>query len=131
MSAGPEREPLSEVRRTLQIDWYRCPIDRAALLRLLERSDARGWCLAGGHLALFLCTGLIAYYCFAQAWWPGFALALFAHGTAGSFFPVSPVVKRRPDLRVNATPTLAHPSCDTGLSRHCLRLIACSRSRRR
>ncbi len=91
MTAGPAYEPLGNVRRTLQIDWYRCPIDRPTLLRLLERSDARGWFLAGGHLTLFLCTGLLAWYCYTESWWVGLALALFAHGTVGSFFPVSPV----------------------------------------
>ena len=47
--------------------------------------------MAGGHLVAFCCTGIAAYYCFTNALWPGFAVALFVHGTVGSFFPVSPV----------------------------------------
>ena len=91
MSASEKHEPLNEVRDAFHVDWYRCPIERTTLLGLLERSDARGWQLALGHLGLFVGTGLIAYYCYTQALWVGLGLALFAHGTIASFFPVSPV----------------------------------------
>lgn len=84
-------QPLDEVRKTFHVDWYRCPIDRTELMALLERSDLRGWCLAAGHLVLFACTGSLALYCFNNGIWLGFAVALFAHGTVASFFPVSPV----------------------------------------
>lgn len=91
MSATGGHQPLNDVRKTFHVDWYRCPIERAALLGLLERSDAQGWRLALGHLGLFSCTGLVAYYCFELELWVGFVLAVFAHGTVGSFIPVSPV----------------------------------------
>ncbi|MBT6277340.1 MAG: fatty acid desaturase [Chromatiales bacterium] len=88
MSTHPE---LSEVSNTLQIDWYRCDIARDKLIALLERSDAQGWWLVLGHLALFSCTALAVVYSFQQAMWVTLACALFAHGTVTSFFPVSPV----------------------------------------
>ncbi len=80
-------EPLNEVRKNLKINWYRCPIDKDLLRELTGKSDLKGWMQAGGHLCLFVCTGLLTYYFFAQGWWIAFFLALFTHGTVGSFFP--------------------------------------------
>ena len=78
--------PLAEVRKTRRVDWYRCPIDSARLRALSRRSDLQGWLQAGGHLALFGVTGALVYVFWAQGAWLGFVLALFAHGTVGSFF---------------------------------------------
>ena len=80
-------EPLNEVRKNLKINWYRCPIDKNLLRELTRKSDLKGWMQAGGHLGLFVCTGLLTYYFYAQGWWIAFFLALFTHGTVGSFFP--------------------------------------------
>jgi len=79
-------EPLAQVRKDFRIVWYRCPIERSILLELMKPSDRRGWFQAGGHLALFAITAISAVYFLAQENWIGFALALFAHGTVGSFF---------------------------------------------
>lgn len=78
--------PLAEVRKTIRVDWYRCPIDSARLRALSKRSDRQGWLQAGGHLALFVTTGSLVYLFWAQQVWWAFALALFAHGTIASFF---------------------------------------------
>lgn len=78
--------PLSEVRKTLQLKWYRCPIDRQRLRELSQRSDASAWFQAGGHFALFLATGALTYYFWAQGLWLGFIVALWCHGTVASFF---------------------------------------------
>jgi fatty acid desaturase len=86
MNSITEYESLEQVRKGLAIDWYRCPIDRAELRELLVRSDLQGWFQAAGHLLLFCCTGLLAYYLFEHELWLGFALSLFAHGTVASFF---------------------------------------------
>ena len=40
----------------------------------------------GGHLAIFAFTGTLVYLFWAQELWLGFLIALFAHGTVGSFF---------------------------------------------
>ena len=77
--------PLAEVRKTLRVVWYRSPVERAKLLKLSKRSDLQGWFQAGGHLALFASTGALVYYFWSQQIWLGFALALFAHGTSGTF----------------------------------------------
>ncbi len=82
-------EPLAEVRKARRVDWYRCPIEGAKLRELSKRSDLQGWFQAGGHLALFALTGTLVYLFWAQQIWLGFALALFAHGTIGSFFMVA------------------------------------------
>ncbi len=78
--------PLAEIRKTIRVDWYRCPIDSARLRALSKRSDREGWFQAGGHLALFVATGSLVYLFWAQQLWLAFTLALFAHGTIASFF---------------------------------------------
>ena len=78
--------PLAEVRRNLDVRWYRCPIDRRTLRELAEPSDLRGLSLAAGHLGLWALAGLAAYLLFAHEVWWGFLLALFAQGTVASFF---------------------------------------------
>ena len=83
---SPDRRPLAEVRETLRVKWYRCPIEPSKLRELSKRSDLQGWFQAGGHLALFACTGVLSYLFWSREMWVGFAAALFAHGTIGSFF---------------------------------------------
>jgi len=56
------------------------------LRELSMRSDLQGWFQAGGHLALFSLTGALVYLLWANQYWLGFFIALFAHGTVGSFF---------------------------------------------
>ncbi len=77
---------LSEVRKTLRVDWYRCPTRPGLLRELSRRSDAQGWFQAGGHLALFIITGSLAFYFWSQEFWLAFLLALFCHGTVTTFF---------------------------------------------
>jgi fatty acid desaturase len=79
-------QPLAEIRKKLRVDWYRCPVERAKLRELSKRSDLQGWFQAGGHLALFVATGSLVYLFWAQQLWLEFFIALFAHGTVGSFF---------------------------------------------
>jgi fatty acid desaturase len=79
-------KPLAEVRKTLRVNWYRCPIEGAKLRELSKRSDLQGWFQAGGHLALFIATGTFTYFFWSRQIWLGFVIALFLHGTVGSFF---------------------------------------------
>ena len=79
-------QPLAEVRKTLRVEWYRSPMERTKLRELSKRSDLQGWFQAAGHLALFAGTGALVYLFWSQQSWLGFAAALFAHGTVGSFF---------------------------------------------
>ena len=81
-----ENEPLSEVRKKLRIQWYRCHIEKEVLRDLSLKSDYKGFIQAGGHLGLFICTGILSYYFFEQKMWIAFIIFLFAHGTIGSFF---------------------------------------------
>ena len=83
---GSGHRPLADVRKNLRIEWYRSPIDRTVLRDLSRRSDLQGWIQAGGHLGLFALSGALTYFLWAQQFWIGFALALFVHGTIGSFF---------------------------------------------
>lgn len=78
--------PLAEVRKELRVRWYRCPLDREKLRAFSQLNDLQGWIQAGGHLALFTMTGSIAYLFWSQQNWIGFVVALWAHGTVGSFF---------------------------------------------
>ena len=77
--------PLAEVRKTLRVEWYRSPIEREQLRELSKRSNLQGWFQAGGHLAIFIGTGALVYYFWSHENWLGFAVALFAHGTSGTF----------------------------------------------
>lgn len=81
-----QHKPLSQVRKTLRVRWYRSPIKRPKLSRLMRRSNWRGAFQAGGHLGLWAATGVISYTLYCQQSWIGFAVALFLHGTVGSFF---------------------------------------------
>ena len=78
--------PMREVSKTLQIRWYRCPVDKKILRDLMMPSDARGLCMSLGHLSLWLATGGVTFYLFSQQMWVGCLVALFFHGTVGSFF---------------------------------------------
>ncbi|MEM7113602.1 MAG: fatty acid desaturase [Chloroflexota bacterium] len=79
-------QPLAEVRKTLRVKWYRCTIPHARLRELSKRSDLQGWIQAGGHLGIWIVTGLLVYSFWAQQNWLAFFVALFAHGTVASFF---------------------------------------------
>lgn len=79
-------QQLSDVRKSLRVPWYRCPMEPGRLRELSTRSDLQGWIQAGGHFALFVLTGTFVYLFWAYENWFGFFIALFAHGTVGSFF---------------------------------------------
>ena len=79
-------QELSEVRKSLRVDWYRCPTRKGLLRELSRRSDAQGWFQAGGHLLMFAVTGALVYAFWLQEIWLAFLVALFCHGTVASFF---------------------------------------------
>ena len=78
--------PLAEVRKDLRVEWYRCPVERSKLRELSKRRDLQGWFQAGGHLLLLVGTGALTFFFWRQQIWIGFVVALFLHGTVGSFF---------------------------------------------
>ncbi len=78
--------PMAQVRKTLKIDWYRCPIDKAVLSSLVQKSDAKGFVQAAGHLGLWMATGTACLMLFNASQWLWFFIALFLHGTVASFF---------------------------------------------
>lgn len=78
--------PLSQVRKTFRVKWYRSPIEREKLVALMRRNNLRATLQAVGHLALWAATGLLAYSLYRQQLWVGFGIALILHGTVGSFF---------------------------------------------
>jgi len=47
---NPNYQPLVEVRQTLRVKWYRCPIEPTKLRELMKRSDLQGWFQAAGHI---------------------------------------------------------------------------------
>jgi fatty acid desaturase len=76
---------MSDVRKQLRIDWYRCPVKREDLVALSLRSDLLGCLHALGYLGLLIATGTACYLLFGAGNWAGFVAALFVHGTAASF----------------------------------------------
>ena len=79
-------QELSEVRKTLRVDWYRCPMKPGKLRELSRRSDWQGWFQAGGHFGLFIITGALVFGFWWNEMWLAFLIALFFHGTVASFF---------------------------------------------
>ena len=69
--------------------WYRSPIDPSTLRRLMRRSDLQGALQALGHLGLFAATGILTAWFFTQAMWLPFAVALWCHGTVGTFMYIA------------------------------------------
>jgi fatty acid desaturase len=74
------------------VDWYRVPVERQTLSRLMARNDWRGWLQTLAHLGLFLLTAALAYAAFlniapGNGYWslPLLLLALFVRGTIGPF----------------------------------------------
>ena len=78
--------PLAGIPQSMKITWYRSPVDREVLKRLVKRSDLKGALQALGHLSLAAATGTLVYLLYAHQIWVGFAVALFIHGTVCSFF---------------------------------------------
>jgi fatty acid desaturase len=85
-------ETAPQLRNETKITWYRSPIDRETMSRLMKKSDAKGLIHAGLHLALFATTTTLAYFAFqiatASNWtWsvPLLLLAVFVHGTFTHF----------------------------------------------
>lgn len=72
--------PLSEVRNTLKIPWYRTRIEPDVLRELTKRSNLRGFAQAFGHLLLYLATGTLIFWLWHSRIWVGFAFALLLHG---------------------------------------------------
>jgi fatty acid desaturase len=82
----------SSYRKDAKINWYRCQIDPKLMSQLMECSDWQGFKQAGGHLALWITTGTLAYLAFrnitgANWYWsvPVLLAAMFLHGTVGAF----------------------------------------------
>lgn len=79
--------PLSEVRKRLKINWYRCPIDPARLRELTQKSDIKGFLQSMGHLLLIAALGTTAVLLFERQLWVAFAITLWTHGIVFSFVP--------------------------------------------
>ncbi len=77
---------LADVRQSLRIKWYRCPMDTAQLHELLKRSDWQGFKQAGGHLGLWLLTASLVYFCWSSQAWFAMIVAMLAHGVVSSFW---------------------------------------------
>ena len=79
-------QPLSEIRDTLKVNWYRSKMPPERFRMLSKSSDFQGLKQAGGHLALFILSGAATYIAWTNSAWVLFFVALFAHGTIASFF---------------------------------------------
>lgn len=79
-------QPLSDVRETLNVQWYRSKMPPERFRELSKRSNRQGWIQAGGHFGLFCLTGAAVYLTWAQGHWIAFLAALFVHGTIATFF---------------------------------------------
>ena len=92
MAAAATKQSTDPFGTDLKISWYRSPIDRALLTKLMQRNNWRGALQTAAHLGLFFVTAYLAYLAFLNVnsanWYgsvPLLLLALFAHGTIGPF----------------------------------------------
>ncbi|MCX7063521.1 MAG: fatty acid desaturase [Proteobacteria bacterium] len=92
MAAAATKQSTDPFGTDLKISWYRSPIDRALLTKLMQRNNGRGALQTAAHLGLFFVTAYLAYLAFLNVnsanWYgsvPLLLLALFAHGTIGPF----------------------------------------------
>jgi fatty acid desaturase len=67
------------------IDWYRSPVDKETMKRLMERSDWQGFRQVGLHLLLVTATGTLTFCAWKQGWWLLMLAVLYAHGAFFSF----------------------------------------------
>ncbi len=79
-------------QKNAKINWYRTKVDKKVMSELMKQDNWHGFVQVGLQLGLFITTGLLAYAAFlnisAANWmWavPLLLLALFVHGTFGSF----------------------------------------------
>jgi len=78
--------PLSEVRKTLRVKWYRCSIEHSRLRELSVRSDKKGWIQAGGHVGLYLIFAFLTVSFWVQQSWLAFTITLWCLGFIATFF---------------------------------------------
>ena len=82
-----EWPPLAEVRRSMRIKWYRSPIEKPTLWRLMERSNRRGFQQSLGHLGLIVGLAAVVAVAFESGWWIAFGVSLWLLGTVSAFVP--------------------------------------------
>src|SRR4051812_21044608 len=86
---GPETESLPEytegIRKGVSINWYRSPLPPGAMKMLHTRSDLKGGIQSVGFLATWIFTATLALYSFGHWPWWATVIAVFLHGTVGSF----------------------------------------------
>ena len=85
-SVGGVYPPLSEVRKSLRVKWYRCPVDRVRLKELSERTNRQGWIQAGGHVGLYLAIASATVALWANEAWLWFVVSLWCLGFVATFF---------------------------------------------
>lgn len=86
LGVKPSYPPLSEVRKTLRVKWYRCPISHERLRALSTRSNKKGWIQAGGHFGIYVSLALITVVFWSLQAWIMFALCLWLLGFVATFF---------------------------------------------
>jgi len=92
MSIISESGPESVMGEQIRINWYRTPIDKELMSRLMKKSDLKGLRQCLLHLSLFILTATITYLAYLQInagnwYWsvPLMLFCLFWHGTFAHF----------------------------------------------
>ncbi len=85
------RVPAREMNEDLKITWYRTPVDKEVMRRLMQRSDGRALMHCLSILGLSVLTGAVTYAVFLQItatnWMWTVPLLLFCLFWHGSFLP--------------------------------------------
>ena len=96
-----------------RIFWYRTKLEKEALQRLTQRSDAKAFLQTGGYLLLIALTGPLAFWGQRHLQWLAGVALVFLHGTVYAFL-------------VNAMHELSHDTVfkTRALNRFFLKLVA-------
>jgi hypothetical protein len=66
MSVTSESGTETVLSEQIRINWYRTPVDKETMSRLMKKSDLKGLCQCLLHLGLFSLTATITYLAYCQ-----------------------------------------------------------------
>ena len=77
---------ITYLKKNFKINWYRSTVEKNKFREFAARNNFKGFLHAFGHLFFWFLTGFLSYVFFNKEAWIWFAIAIFLHGTVGSFF---------------------------------------------
>jgi fatty acid desaturase len=85
VGAVKEIDPMAEREGTVDIHWYRVPLDKETMKELTRRSDWQGLLQTVGFLLVLCFTGAAAWLAWSRLPWYLVCAIFFVHGTFWAF----------------------------------------------